>query len=104
MTSGAEVEHVAAGISGHVGEYDVFLSGDTVRVIEDRSPPSVDVTREIDGLGEFVGDAEALRLGWGGFPDFEVVYLYDAGDRNFGYAVNLDSPMLSEWGYAPFET
>ena len=37
------------------------------------------------------------------FPDdAEVIYLYDAGDGGFGYAVNLTMPGCSEWGYAPF--
>jgi hypothetical protein len=102
MSSTGEVEHVAAGISGHVGRYDVFVANDLAIIIED-----VDggrhVRREIDRLGEFVKEAEAFRLGWGEFPDFEVVYLYDRADDGFGYAVNLDSPRLSEWGYAPFE-
>jgi hypothetical protein len=31
-----------------------------------------------------------------------VIYLYDNGDACFGYAVNLDWPDGSEWGYAPF--
>ena len=30
------------------------------------------------------------------------VYSYDAGDGGFGYALNLDWPDGSEWGYAPF--
>ena len=35
-------------------------------------------------------------------PDFEVIYLYDKADGNYGYAVNLQDPMCSEWGSAPF--
>ena len=31
-----------------------------------------------------------------------MIYLYDAGDGCFGYALNLDWPDGSEWGYAPF--
>ena len=30
------------------------------------------------------------------------IYLYDKADANFGYAVNLQFPWCSEWGYAPF--
>lgn len=49
--------------------------------------------------------AKNLRLGWGQFQDDgdEVIYLYDKQDGNFGYAVNLDDPHCSEWGYAPFQ-
>lgn len=101
MTS-VEFEHVSAGQAGHVAGYDVFLSGDDVRIIEDRSPPTVDVARTIDGLGEFVQEAEDLRLGWAELPDFEVIYIYDLDDDRFGYGINLSSPRLSEWGYAPF--
>lgn len=98
------LEHVSAGLSGHVGRYDVFTQGDQVTIIEDTKHDPRRVERQIDGLGEFIEDAEALRLGWGEFPDgMEVVYLYDKADRNYGYAVNLDSSMMSEWGYAPFE-
>lgn len=43
------------------------------------------------------------RVGWGTFPDGNrVVYFYDPADDNFGYALNLDAPDCSEWGYAPF--
>jgi hypothetical protein len=103
MSSDVDVEHVTVGISGHVAGYDVFINGDTVRIVEDVRHDPRDVRREIDWLGEFVQEAEAFRLGWGEFPDFEVVYLYDRADGGFGYAVNLNSPQLSEWGYAPFE-
>jgi hypothetical protein len=32
----------------------------------------------------------------------DVIYLYDKGDHNFGYAVNVQDPYCSEWGSAPF--
>ncbi len=57
----------------------------------------------MEGLGAFVERAKDLRTGWGQFPDgMEVIYLYDRGDDNFGYAVNLQREDFSEWGYAPF--
>jgi hypothetical protein len=57
----------------------------------------------VPGITDFVRKAKDLRLGWGEFPDGdEVIYLYDKGDENFGYALNLDAPQCSEWGYAPF--
>ena len=87
-------------VSSHTAGYDVFLAGDTVTVIDDDGP----VTRQqVNGLGAFVAKARALRCGWGQFPDgMEVIYLYDRGDDNFGYAVNLHDEGCSEWGYAPF--
>ena len=86
--------------SGHIGGYDVFLHGDTVTVLDDEGI----VTRQtVAGLGAFIARAKALRTGWGQFPDgMEVIYLYDRGDDQFGYAVNLQHEDLSEWGYAPF--
>lgn len=99
----AELEHVQAGISGHTAGFDVFVAGDVIRVVEDVDEPR-DVKREVDGLAEFVEDADEIRLGWAELPDFEVVYLYDRADDNFGYAVNVDAPCLSEWGYAPFKS
>ena len=64
------------------------------------------VTRqEAKGLLQFVETAKTLRFGWGKFPDGgdEVLYLFDAADENFGYAVNLNDPHCSEWGYAPVQ-
>ena len=86
--------------SGHLGGYEVFLQGDTVTVLDDDGI----VTRQtVAGLGAFVARAKQLRTGWGQFPDgMEVIYVYDRGDDNFGYAVNLQDEQCSEWGYAPF--
>jgi hypothetical protein len=43
------------------------------------------------------------RVGWGRFPDGdEIIFLYDANEGNFGYALNLTCDWCSEWGYAPF--
>ena len=86
--------------SGHTGGYDVFLTGDTVAVLDDEG---IVTKQAVPGLGAFVARAKQFRLGWGQFPGgMEVIYLYDGGDDNFGYAVNLQDPSLSEWGYAPF--
>jgi hypothetical protein len=49
-----------------------------------------------------LGPARDLRLGWGRFrDDAGLIYVYDKGDACFGYALNLDWPDGSEWGYAP---
>ena len=94
----SRLEHI--GTASHIGGYDVFLAGDTVTVLDDDGV----VTRQtVVGLGAFVDRAKQLRTGWGEFPDgMEVIYLYDRGDDNFGYAVNLQDERCSEWGYAPF--
>ena len=59
----------------------------------------------LEGLARHTG-AEALypiACDAPSFPDdVEVIYLYDRVDDCFGYAVNLDWPDGSEWGYAPF--
>ncbi len=93
-----ELQRIATG--SHIAGYDVFLAGDTVTVVDDDGV----VTRQtVAGLGAFVARAKQLRTGWGQFPDgMEVLYLYDRGDDNFGYAVNLHDESCSEWGYAPF--
>src|SRR5690242_3671695 len=88
------------GVSGTVNGYGVLVLGDVVIVERE----GVEVARsEVEGFGRFVAAARDLRLGWGRFPDdAEVIYLYDRADDCFGYAVNLDWPDGSEWGYAPF--
>ena len=88
------------GVGGTINGYGVLVVGDVVVV--ERGGAAV-ARRTVEGLGRFVGAARELKLGWGAFPDgAEVIYVYDAGDRGFGYALNLDWPDGSEWGYAPF--
>lgn len=88
------------GVGGTINGYGVLVLGDTV-VIERDGEEIARTT--VEGLGRFATTARDLRLGWGVFPDDEeVIYLYDKGDGCFGYAVNLDWPDGSEWGYAPF--
>jgi len=87
------------GIAGTVNGYGVLVVGDTVVVSRDGEEIA---RRTVDGLGRFATAAKDLRLGWGRFPDgAEVIYLYDRADDLFGYAINLDWPDGSEWGYAP---
>src|SRR5688572_7683307 len=88
------------GVGGTIHAVAVLVLGDVVTIERDE----VEVARRtVEGLGRFVAAARELKLGWGQFPDgAEVVYLYDAGDGGFGYALNLDWPDGSEWGYAPF--
>jgi len=96
-TAGGGTERIGTG--GSINGYDVLVLGDAVEV----SRGGASVTRQtVEGLGRFLHAARDLRLGWAELPDFEVIYLYDSGDGGFGYAVNVDAPDLSEWGYAPF--
>jgi hypothetical protein len=88
------------GVGGTINGYRVLVLGDVVTI--ERGGAEV-ARRRVDGLGRFVGAARDLKLGWGQFPDdAEVIYLYDAGDGGFGYALNLGCGWCSEWGYAPF--
>ncbi len=91
-------------LTGFVKGYFVIVgTDDTISVFADQMRPR---TREkVKGLNAFIKKAKAVRLGWGQFQDDgdEVIYLYDKADGNFGYAVNLDDPHCSEWGYAPFQ-
>jgi len=98
--SAREHSAVRFGIKGAINGYDVVAMGDTILVERD----GAEVARgAVAGLGRFVANAGALRLDWGQFPDGdEVIFLYDKGDQGFGYALNLDWPDGSEWGYAPF--
>lgn len=60
----------------------------------------------VPNYGTALADLSArpgFALGWARFPDgAEELFLYDAHDDGFGYAVNLTDPACSEWGYAPF--
>ncbi len=88
--------------TGIIKEYFVIVgTSDTVSVFADHMQPRA--RERVEGLNDFIRKAKELRLGWGRFPDGdEVIYLYDKADDNFGYAVNMDAPQCSEWGYAPF--
>jgi hypothetical protein len=85
--------------SGHIHNLAVFVSADQVMVI---SETGVVTDQFVPGLSRFVHEGQDLKLGFAAFADFAVIYLYDKADENFGYAVNLQDPNLSEWGNAPF--
>jgi|GEM_PF-3170351 len=88
------------GVSGMIAGYEVVTLGDRLAVYRDEVCVGDEVVR---GLAKFVARAGAcIRLGFARTADFEIVYLYDKADENFGYALNLTAPDLSEWGYAPF--
>ena len=77
----------------------MIIAGDVVTVLDEKP---VITKQKIEGLGSFVAKTKDFKLGWAMLPDCEVIYLYDQGDGNFDYAVNLQYPSCSEWGYAPF--
>lgn len=95
--TGWRIEKV--GIAGSINGYDVLVLGDSVIVGRDGETVA---KRTVEGLSRFVEGARDLKLGWAELPDFEVVYVYDAADCCFGYALNVTDPHLSEWGYTPF--
>jgi hypothetical protein len=85
-------------IIGGVQNYTVLMADDCIEVTGNG------ITRyeKVPGLGGFLSRAKDIRFGWGRLPDSEVIYIYDKGDDNFGYALNITDGQLSEWGYAPF--
>jgi hypothetical protein len=85
-------------ICGHIRTYDVFITEKSVVVLDEERI----VTRQQIDMSKFLKGAKEIKLGWASFADFEVIYVYDKTDDYFGYAVNLQDPSLSEWGYAPF--
>jgi len=93
---------------GGVNDYTVLLDYGSEHIVvfkADGMTFDLQGGQTVPGIADFVKKAKDLRLGWGKFQDDgdEVIYLYDKGDGNFGYAVNLDDPHCSEWGYAPFQ-
>lgn len=86
-------------VSAHIKDYDLFLCNDVATVTSERG---IVTKQQVEGLSAFVAAATDLKIGWGAFPDFEVIYIYDKGDDNVGYGLNLQNANLSEWGYAPF--
>lgn len=82
-------------ISGHVVGFDIFAPDDVVTVANDRK---VVQQRKVEGLSKFLADHQGrVRLTLGRTEDFTVVGLW--GPDGFGYALNLEDPDLSEWGY-----
>jgi hypothetical protein len=88
------------GVGATINGNGVLVLGDVATIERDGREV---VRREVERLGRFVAAARDLKLGWEQVPDdAEVIYLYDKADSGFGYAVNLDWPDGSEWGYSPF--
>lgn len=88
---------------GTVRNYRLYIAGQEVEVWSDTELVTMQAVRlGIEHFKGFLANAKDLRIGWAEFPDFEVIYLYDKGDDNFGYAINLSDITCSEWGYSPF--
>jgi hypothetical protein len=87
------------GASGHIAGFDVLIRGDAVII---STAKAIIAKRTVKGLAKFLAAAKAFKLGWARTEDFNIIYLYDKADDNFGYAVNLEAEDCSEWGYAPF--
>jgi len=86
---------------GHVAGFDIFVAGDVVTVMLGKE---IVTKQEGNGLGKWLaGHQGHVSLGWAETEDFNIIYLYDKADGNFGYAVNVEAPDCSEWGYAPFQ-
>jgi hypothetical protein len=84
-------------------DYKLCIVGQEIEVYKNDELVTMQAVRlGIDHFKRFLANAKDLRIGWASFPDFEVIYIYDKGDENFGYAVNLQDDLCSEWGYAPF--
>jgi hypothetical protein len=82
-------------ISGHVGDFDVFATDDVITVTNEQT---IVQKRKVGGLSKFLADQQGrVRLTLGRTPDYSILGLWDA--EGFGYALNLDDPDLSEWGY-----
>src|SRR5262249_3092321 len=88
---------------GHVAGYSVIIGADRVAVT---APDGRSLVHDVPNYGTSMGQLvrrPGFKLGWARFPDdAEVLYFYDRDDDGFGYALNVDHPGCSEWGYAPF--
>ncbi|HET7095457.1 MAG TPA: hypothetical protein VFI22_18340 [Thermomicrobiales bacterium] len=88
---------------GRIKGYSVIIGADRIAIT---TPDGRGLIHDVPNYGTSIGELAARRgfkLGWAVFPDdAEVLYFYDSRDSGFGYAVNVDAPQCSEWGYAPF--
>jgi hypothetical protein len=86
---------VNALVSGHVGGFDLFTLNDTVTVMVGKR---VLLKHKAPGLSDFLErNGGQVRLTLGRTDDFTIFGLWDA--EGYGYALNLEDPILSEWGH-----
>ena len=98
---------IRIGLVAEIAHYAITIVGDTVTVAyrdgdAERAGQLV-TTQHVPNLARFVERARELRVALAQFPDFEVVYLFDLAQDGYGYAVNIQVPLFSEWGTAPAE-
>ena len=94
---------IRLGLVATIAGYEILIVGDTVAV-STTSDDQLVTTQRVARLGQFVRAARELRVMLAAFPNFEVVYIFDLAQEGYGYAVNLQVPPFSEWGYAPLGT
>ena len=94
---------IRIGLVAEIADYQVTIVGDSVTVAyrDEARIGQVVTTQEVHHLARFIRRARDLRVILAAFPAFEVVYLFDLAQDGYGYAVNLQVPPFSEWGYAP---
>ena len=89
------VDPIGEIVSGHVGGFAVFAYEDLLIVGRGRT---VVQRRNVPGLKKFLTEHQArIRLTLGQTEDFTILGLW--GPDGYGYALNLEAPELSEWGY-----
>ena len=80
--------------SGHIGDFDLFITKRGIMVL---GGEKILLRHQVD-LSDFLAkNPKGLRLGLGWTDDFTIFHLKD--HEGFGYALNLEAPDLSEWGY-----
>jgi hypothetical protein len=91
---------IRLGLVATIAGYEILIVGDTV-VVSQTDDDRIVTTQRVAGLAQFVRAARELRVTLAAFPAFEVVYIVDLAQQSYGYAVNVQVPAFSEWGYAP---
>lgn len=99
MVDKPDQEALIVCLTSQIHDYIVVITGDDVTVLQEGEEVA---TETVPRLNDFLRKREGLiSIGWGRTEDFNIIFIYDQTD-GFGYAVNIEEPMFSEWGYAPF--
>lgn len=98
--------------AGHVGQFDTFVFKDVVTILSDkptgaRKKTGIVDKRQVEGLSAFIEKTTAeegrTHLTLGILPDGEHVIGWWNQKEGFGYALNVEWPDGSEWGYGGAE-